>query len=208
MNNLPNDIIISELFPKLKLSKIFDLTIAYPPWLPIVKKYILDIGHQLSPDMLQEEDHKVVLKSLVYNPDIFNRFINLKHAISLFVYLLTIGFNSKMEEVENDLCPRIQKLYQDFSEDMMEHLDTIFSNPIIHLPSLLFVVRNKPSDFVLQGNYDFRILTTLFPTFSLKFNTLLKDYLFRMKIDNLLHNSIIDEVKTEINRHIYNMFIS
>jgi hypothetical protein len=206
MNTLPTDIIFSEIFPKLKLSQIFNLTIAYPPWLPITKKYILHMGRLLSLDNPQK-DHKVVLKSLVYKGDIYNRFLSLKNSIPLTVYLMTIGYNSKFEEVENDLCPRIQQLYEDFQHDMMKHLDTISSKTILHPPSLIFVLGNKPSDFVLQGHYDFRILTTLFPTFCLKFHTLIKDYLFRMKI-SLLNHSIVDEIKTQFNLHLYNMFIS
>jgi hypothetical protein len=203
MNTLPNDIIISELFPKLTLSKIFDLTIAYPPWLPVVKKYILDIGRQLSPDIPQE-DYKDVLKSLVYKEDIYNRFLHLKSFIPVTVYLLTIGYDSKIEEVENDLYPRIQHLYQYFSDDMMKHLDTIFSRTIIHPPSLLYAVRNKPPEFLAQGHYDVRILINLFPTFSSKFHSLIFDYLFRMNIPP--KNSILNQIKTEINFQLYNMF--
>ena len=202
MNTLPEDIIISELFPKLKLSKIFDLAIAYPPWFPIVKKYILNIEHQLTPEIITQ-DYKVVLKTLLYKDLIHNRFLYLKSSIPLKLYLLTIGYNSVLEEVENDLKPRIQQLYSDFNEDMMKHLDTIFSRTIILPQSLLYVVKNKPSEFLPERNYDFRVLT-LFPAFSAKFDTLIKDYLIRMNIQQ--PHSIIDEIKTEVNINLYYMF--
>lgn len=202
MNSFPYDLIVSEIFPKLQLSSIIELTKAYPPWLPITKKYIHDVGQKLGFDHLK--DHRDIFKHLLYQDDIQCRFFNIKTSLPVIVYLLTISYNQKMSDVENELYPKIQQLYQDFEMDMNQNLDTIDSKQMIRYSSLVYVKQNMPREFLTFENSDFRIFH-LFPTFSKKIEQLLITYFSNKQI----HNAplIIQEVKTDLNTKLYKIII-
>lgn len=198
METLPNDIILSELFPKLQLSNIFDLTTAYPPWLPFVKKYICHIGKELGLDHLK--DHRDILKSLLYTEDIQNRFFYIKTFIPVIVHLLTISYERILGNVETDLNPQIQTLYPDFELDMNSHLDVIYSKTIINPQTLLYIQRNKPKTGLTNEHPDSRILK-LFPTFYPKLEQLVTNYLLQMETHDIPY--VIQEFRSEINLKLY-----
>lgn len=198
METFPNDIILSELFPKLQLSNIFELTKAYPPWLPFVKKYICNIGKELGLDHLK--DHRDILKSLLYTEDIQNRFFYIKTFIPVIVHLLTISYERILGNVETDLNPQIQTLYPEFELDMNSHLDVIDSKTIINPQTLLYIQRNKPKCGLTNEHPDSRILK-LFPTFYPKLEQLATNYLLQMEVNDVPY--FIQEFRSEINMKLY-----
>jgi len=207
MNTLPSDIIIAELFPKLQLSNILELIIAYPPWLPLFKKYICNIGKELCLDHLK--DHRDIFKSFLYKENIQSRFFYIKTFIPLIVHLLTISYERILGNVETDLNPQIQTLYPEFESDMNSHLDVIYSKTIINPQTLLYIQRNKPKDGLTNEHPDSRILK-LFPTFYPKLEQLIMNYLIKMETQSVTNyflemdrQSVIQEFRSEINMKLY-----
>lgn len=197
MNSLPNDIILKEIFPRMKLSKIFDLTIAYPPLLPLVKTYILELGKELNPqDSLT--NHKDVLKNLLHSENIQTRFMYIKNYIPVLLYLHTIGVGSKLDEIESYFSPKLDQLEKDFMDELNQHLDVIFEKTIVNPRSLIYALKNKPS-MGLQNVHDFRILE-MFPSFTSKIEKLIQSYYSPC-------DHIIKDIKTELNLQMYQCIV-
>lgn len=201
MNTLPTDIIITELFPKLKFSDIINLTHVHPEWLDMTKKYILSLGNTL--EFKDIHTYHDVLNKLTVKMDIRAEFNQIKQFSPVTVRLLTQGYyNHNYPIEEEELLKMLDSLYPYFEEDMKANLDTVFSKKIVTPSTIQFIKKNSPKG-ILSCDTDFRILHHLFPNFERELDDVVRFFCKEYHIDS---EGIIYAFKTEINRKLYRLF--
>jgi hypothetical protein len=201
MNTLPTDIIITELFPKLKISDIIKLTHVHPKWLDMTKKYILSLNNSLG--FKDIHTHLDVLSKLTVNLNVRTEFNQIKQFSPVTVKLLTQGYyNHNYPIEEEELLKMLESLYPYFEEDMNSNLDTIFSKKIVNPSTIQFIKKNSLKG-ILSCDTDFRILHHLFPNFERELDDIIRFFCKEYQIDP---EGIIYSFKTEINRKLYRLF--
>lgn len=201
--NLPLDIIVNEIFPKLELSGIIALTIACPSIKNLSQKYIFKLKEVLEIDYAQNHTH--VLNHLEFKENIRSRFSWIKYMTPIVLYLLTRSYDTQFHTIESDIYTKMDVIYTQFESDMTNNLDIVFSKRFIKPSVLSYSIKHSPKKELTHGNIDFRIFHHLFPKFELSLDEIISEFLKKNQIQDTDRPSILSNLKTEINQKLYDI---
>jgi hypothetical protein len=170
---LPQDIIVNHLFPRLPLSRVIEITEANPILLPKTKEHILDIGRSIGIRDAKEAKEvlsKLEMKKKVY--DIYHKFQT--YFIDDIIDFLYSWVDEEIYRTLNDnmvfktLHDMFLNLFEVFVLDWNNNLDTIFQKQI--LKPEVYESKNWPC-------YP-KIFSERFPNFYQAFYRELEEFLF------------------------------
>jgi hypothetical protein len=138
MANLPQDIIVHNLFPGLSLSKVIEITESQPDLLPKTKDYLIKIGESIG--MKNIKDPKQVLFNLEIKTDpdvIFRELVTyFKDSIYSFILVWIDDYTYKTIErtkIVSDLNHILDQMYPTYMKDVKKNVDVVFGKFLFHI---------------------------------------------------------------------------
>ena len=196
--DLPNDILIHNLFTKMELSDLINFEVNHSMRI-LVRNYIQKIARSLGFRNLQSPfelaEHLCNFSHLHPNDMYFFLIENIKNKI----HLLT-RFRNPIDEIQmNQIILDMKELILNFKKEWENNFDYVNQQTIIRYSIYLFLMQNRPTMGLTFQNKDTRILEKVVPKWDLEIQILLK------KLS--LSDDQIDEIRTDLNSKIFQLWL-
>jgi hypothetical protein len=196
--DLPNDILIHNLFTKMELSDLINFEVNHSMRI-LVRNYIQKIARSLGFRNLQSPfelaEHLCNFSHLHPNDMYFFLIENIKNKI----HLLT-RFRNPIDEIQmNQIILDIKELILNFKKEWENNFDYVNQQTIIRYSIYVFLMQNRPTMGLTFQNKDTRILEKVVPKWDLDIQPILK------KLS--LSDDQIDEIRTDLNSKIFQLWL-
>jgi hypothetical protein len=196
--DLPNDILIHNLFTKMELSDLINFEVNHSMRI-LVRNYIQKIARSLGSRNLQSPfelaEHLCNFSHLHPNDMYFFLIENIKNKI----HLLT-RFRNPIDEIQmNQIILDIKELILNFKKEWENNFDYVNQQTIIRYSIYVFLMQNRPTMGLTFQNKDTRILEKVVPKWDLDIQPILK------KLS--LSDDQIDEIRTDLNSKIFQLWL-
>jgi hypothetical protein len=170
-SNIPKDILIHHLFPRLPLSKIVEIVELCPNLLPVADEHIVNLGSSLGMHVTKAKE---VLAKLEMKTDVEKAYLQFKETFQiqwkdLLIHWVPDGMMDKLYR-EDDIFKIIEhhftKIYPKFEMDWNQNLFSFFGKNILN-PEVEQYIQSMNSDQIFQ---------TFFPNTYREFYTQMKNF--------------------------------
>jgi hypothetical protein len=196
--DLPNDILIHNLFTKMELSDLINFEVNHSMRI-LVRNYIQKIARSLGFRNLQSPfelaEHLCNFSHLNPNDMYFFLIENIKNKI----HLLT-RFRNPIDKIQmNQIILDMKELILNFKKEWENNFDYVNQQTIIRYSIYVFLMKNRPTMGLTFQNKDTRILEKVVPKWDLDIQPILK------KLS--LSDDQIDEIRTDLNSKIFQLWL-